>query len=144
MFMGEYRHSIDEKGRLIIPAKFRDLLGEHFVVTKGLDNCLFIYPEEEWQAFEQKLKSLPIANKGARKFTRFFLAGANQCTFDKQGRILIATTLREFAFLEKEVVLIGVSNRIEIWSKDQWDTYNNDEDEADMDDIAEQMAELGI
>ncbi|TCT16847.1 MraZ protein [Natranaerovirga pectinivora] len=143
MFMGEYKHTIDEKGRLIVPSKFRDMLGDTFVVTKGLDNCLFIYPEQEWQAFEEKLKNLPVANKGARKFTRFFLAGANQCTVDKQGRILVPNNLREFACLDKEVILIGVSNRIEIWSKDNWNTYNNDDD-IDMDDIADQMADLGI
>jgi MraZ protein len=143
MFMGEYRHSIDEKGRLIVPSKFRDLLGDTFVVTKGLDNCLFIYPETEWHAFEEKLKNLPVANKGARKFSRFFLAGANSCTLDKQGRVLVPPVLREFACLDKEVVLIGVSSRIEIWSKDKWDTYNNSDD-LDMDDIAEQMADLGI
>lgn len=144
MFMGEYRHSIDEKGRLIIPAKFRELLGDCFVVTKGLDNCLFIYPNHEWQAFEEKLKALPIANKGARKFSRFFLAGASPCSFDKQGRILLPPNLREFACIEKEVVLIGVSSRIEIWSKDYWDTYNNEDDDLNMEDIAEQMADLGI
>lgn len=142
--MGEYKHSIDTKGRLIIPSKFREQLGETFVITKGLDNCLFIYPEQEWQEFEKKLKSLPIANKGARKFSRFFLAGANQCIVDKQGRILIPNNLREFATLDKEIILIGVSNRIEIWSKDNWDTYNNDDDDIEMDEIAEQMADLGI
>lgn len=143
MFMGEYKHTIDEKGRLIVPAKFRELLGESFVVTKGLDNCLFIYPQEEWQAFEDKLKNLPIANKSARKFTRFFLAGANNCMLDKQGRVLIPNNLRVFAELEKEVVLIGVSNRIEIWSKELWDAYNNNDD-LSVDEIAEQMTDLGI
>ena len=143
MFMGEYRHTIDLKGRLIVPAKYREQLGESFVVTKGLDNCLFIYPEDEWLAFEQKLKNLPVANKNARKFTRFFLAGATNCVLDKQGRILIPNNLREFAVLEKEVVLVGISNRIEIWSKENWEAYNNSDD-LDMDDIAEQMVELGI
>lgn len=143
MFMGEYRHSIDDKGRIIIPAKFRELLGQDFVVTKGLDNCLFIYPVDEWKSFETKLKSLPISNKNARKFTRFFLAGATSCSLDKLGRTLIPLNLREFADIEKEVVLVGVSQRVEIWSKENWDAYNND-DELEMDEIAEQMADLGI
>ena len=102
MFMGEYNHSIDTKGRLIMPAKFRDVLGDSFVVTKGLDGCLFVYPDEEWNIFEEKLKTLPLTNKNARQFTRFFLAGAATCEVDKQGRILLPQVLREFAELEKD------------------------------------------
>lgn len=116
MFMGEYNHIIDAKGRLIVPAKFREILGDNFVVTKGLDGCLFVYSDKEWQAFEEKLKTLPLTNKNARQFTRFFLAGAAQVEVDKQGRILLPQVLREFAGLEKEVVLVGVASRIEIWS----------------------------
>lgn len=141
MFMGEYNHIIDAKGRLIIPAKFRELLGEEFVLTKGLDGCLFIYPMDEWEAFEEKLRALPLTNKNARAFSRFFVAGATMCELDKQGRILLPATLREFAGLDKEVVLTGMLNRIEIWSKDKW-MENNSFD--DMDDIAEQMTDLGL
>lgn len=141
MFMGEYNHTIDAKGRLIVPAKFREELGEIFVITKGLDGCLCVYANDEWTAFEEKLRTLPFTNKNARKMTRFFMSGATSCEVDKQGRILIPSTLREFAELEKDVVLVGVASRIEIWSKDKWNencTYD------DVEDIAESMAELGI
>lgn len=141
MFMGEYNHTIDAKGRLIIPSRFREELGEDFVVTKGLDGCLFVFPNIEWQAFEQKLKALPLTNKSARQFARFFVAGATPCELDKQGRILLPGTLREFACLDKDVVLTGMLNRIEIWSKTKW-TENSSYD--DMDDIAEQMTDLGL
>lgn len=143
MFIGEYQHTMDPKGRLIVPAKFREGLGESFVVTKGLDSCLFVYPIEEWQQFEAKLKTLPMTNKDARKFVRFFLAGARECEIDKQGRVLIASNLREHALIEKDVVLIGVSNRVEIWSKESWNAYNN-VDEFDPNELAEAMVELGI
>lgn len=141
MFMGEYNHTIDAKGRLIVPAKFREELGDVFVITKGLDGCLCVYANDEWAAFEEKLRSLPFTNKNARKMTRFFMAGATSCEVDKQGRILVPSVLREFAELEKDVVLVGVASRIEIWSKDKWNencTYD------DVEDIAESMAELGI
>lgn len=141
MFMGEYNHTVDTKGRLIIPSKFREQLGEEFIVTKGLDGCLFVFPQDEWQAFEEKLRTLPLTQKGARQFTRFFVAGATPCELDKQGRILLPATLREFAGLDKDVVLAGMLNRIEIWSKDKW-TENNAC--GDMDDIAEQMTQLGL
>lgn len=141
MFMGEYNHSIDTKGRLIIPSRFREELGDDFVVTKGLDGCLFVFPNNEWQAFEEKLKALPLTNKSARQFARFFVAGATPCELDKQGRILLPQTLREFAGLEKDVVLTGMLNRIEIWSKVKW-MENSSYD--DMDDIAEQMTDLGL
>lgn len=141
MFMGEYSHTIDVKGRLIVPSKFREVLGEEFVVTKGLDGCLFVYPNDEWKSFEEKLATLPITNMNARKFTRFFLAGAATCEVDKQGRILVPGVLREFAHLEKDVVLIGVSSRIEIWSKDRWENASVYDD---VEEIAEHMAELGL
>lgn len=141
MFMGEYNHTIDAKGRLIIPSKFRETLGDEFVVTKGLDGCLFVYPNEEWSAFEEKLRTLPLTNKNARQFSRFFLAGAASCEVDKQGRILIPGVLREFAQLEKEVVLVGVLSRIEIWSRAKWEESNVYDD---MDEIAEHMEELGL
>ena len=137
MFMGEYNHTVDTKGRLIIPSKFREQLGEEFIVTKGLDGCLFVFPQDEWQAFEEKLRTLPLTQKGARQF----VAGATPCELDKQGRILLPATLREFAGLDKDVVLAGMLNRIEIWSKDKW-TENNAC--GDMDDIAEQMTQLGL
>ena len=120
MFMGEYNHTIDAKGRLIIPSKFRELLGEEFVLTKGLDGCLSIYPMDEWNAFEEKLRALPLTNKNARTFTRFFVAGATNCELDKQGRILVPQTLREFAGLEKDVILAGNLSRVEVWSKEKW------------------------
>ena len=132
--MGEYNHTIDAKGRLIIPSKFRDSLGVEFVVTKGLDGCLFVYDNKEWSAFEEKLKSLPLTNKDARQFVRFFLAGATLAEVDKQGRILVPANLREFAGLEKEVVLVGVASRVEIWSKARW------EDAASYDDVEERRA----
>ena len=113
MFMGEYNHTIDAKGRLIIPSRFRELLGEEFVLTRGLDGCLYIYPMDEWAAFEEKLRALPLTNKDARTFSRFFVAGATTCQLDKQGRILVPQTLRQFAGLEKDVVLTGNLNRIE-------------------------------
>lgn len=141
MFMGEYNHTIDAKGRLIVPSKFRETLGDTFVVTKGLDGCLFVYDNEEWGIFEEKLKSLPITNKEARQFVRFFLAGAAEVEVDKQGRILVPNVLREFAELNKDVVLIGVASRIEIWSKERFDGMAVYED---MDEIAEHMAELGL
>ena len=143
MFMGEYNHTIDAKGRLIVPAKFREVLGDEFVVTKGLDGCLFVYAEKEWKAFEEKLGTLPLTNKNARQFTRFFLAGAASCEVDKQGRILLPSVLREFAGLEKDVVLVGVASRIEIWSRERWEesvgSYDND-----MDEVAENMESLGF
>ena len=141
MFMGEYNHIIDAKGRLIIPARFRELLGEEFILTKGLDGCLSIYPMDAWEAFETKLRALPLTNKTARPFTRFFVAGATNCELDRQGRILVPQTLREFAGLEKEVVLTGNLDRIEIWSKEKWSENCNYDD---MDSIAESMQDMGI
>lgn len=141
MFKGEYNHTVDTKGRLIVPAKFRETLGDMFVVTKGLDGCLFVYPNEEWANIENKFREIPLTTKDARKFSRFFFAGAADCEVDKQGRILIPSVLREFAGLQKEVVLVGVLNRIEIWSKERWLGENEYED---MDEVAEHMAELGL
>lgn len=140
MFMGEYNHTIDAKGRVIVPAKFREALGEEFVVTLGLDGCLFVYPDDEWQEFVAKLKDLP-GNKDARQLQRYFMAGAAACEVDKQGRILIPTKLRNHAQLEKEIVFVGVVGKIEIWSKEKWDSNNNYDD---MDEIAEHMSDLGI
>ncbi len=143
VFIGEYQHILDPKGRVIMPSKFREDLGERFVVTKGLDNCLFVYPQNEWQELERKLRTLPLTSKDARAFTRFFFSGATECELDKQGRILIPANLREYAGLEKDLAIIGVSSRVEIWSKEKWDDYNDDAD-LDHQSIAEKMAELGI
>ena len=141
MFMGEYNHTIDPKGRVIVPAKFRDTLGDQFVITKGLDGCLFVYDAQEWNAFEEKLKTLPITNKEARAFVRFFLAGAADVETDKQGRVLIPGVLRDHAKLIKDVVLVGVGSRVEIWSKECWD---NTAQYDDVDEIAEHMQNLGF
>ena len=141
MLIGEYEHSLDAKGRLIMPAKLRDDIGEKFIITKGLDGCLFAFSIEEWKNFEAKLRSLPISNKDARAFSRFFFAGAIDCEIDKQGRFLISGNLREFAGLTKEVVIIGMDSRIEIWSKDKWQQCD---DEISADEIAENMTMLGI
>ncbi len=141
MFMSEYNHTVDTKGRLIVPSKFREQLGDEFVVTKGMDGCLFVYANDDWNAFEQKLTSLPLINKEARKFARFFLAGAAQVEVDKQGRILLPANLRQFAGLEKDVVLVGVGSRIEIWSRENWENMDAD---SDMDDIAATMESLGL
>ena len=142
MLIGEYNHNIDSKGRLILPSKFRSELGDRFIVTKGFDGCLYGYSVEEWKAIEEKIKTLPlVTGKDARNFTRFFFSSAIECEIDSQGRILISQNLREFATLQKEVVIIGVSSRIEIWSKEKWEEYNSMQD---SDDIAEKMAFLGI
>lgn len=142
MFMGEYNHTVDTKGRLIVPSKFRDQLGDEFVVTKGLDGCLFVYTLDEWHKIEAKFRDITATSKDARKFARFFFSGAATCEVDKQGRILLPPVLREYADLQKDVILAGVLSRVEIWSKDRWleNTYEEDE----MDDIAEHMAELGF
>ena len=141
MFVGEYSHSIDQKGRIIIPSRFREQLGDEIIVTAGLDGCLFAYAEEEWSAFEEKLYALPISNPSARKFSRFFLASAGRCEIDKMGRILLPQKLRDMAGLSKDVILAGVGNRIEIWDKDKWAAVSAYED---MDEVAANMEGLGI
>ncbi|MCL2050164.1 MAG: division/cell wall cluster transcriptional repressor MraZ [Lachnospiraceae bacterium] len=141
MFMGEYNHTVDAKGRLIIPAKFRDSLGEEFVVSKGLDGCLFVLANNEWQKFVDKLLALPTGNKDARQLTRYFLAGAENVSVDKQGRILISEVLRKAAAIDKDVVVTGYGNRIEIWSRDRWEGVMED---VDAEEIAEKMALLGM
>jgi len=126
-----------------MPAKLREDMGEKFIITKGLDGCLFGFSQNEWENFETKLKTLPLTNKNARDFVRFFLSGAMECEIDKQGRFLISSNLRNVATLEKEVVIIGVGTRIEIWNKDKWEEYNSDEN-ISADEIAENMTMLGI
>ena len=142
MFIGEYAHAIDNKNRIIIPSKFREELGQKFVLTKGLDGCLYVYTLNEWKKLEEKLQKLPLTNKNARAFARFFFSGANEIETDKQFRTLISQNLLEYANIKKDIISIGVSNRIEIWSKEKWDEYNALN--IDYDNIAEQMSELGI
>lgn len=143
MLIGEYEHSLDVKGRLIMPSKLREDMGEKFIITKGLDGCLFGFSQNEWLSFEEKLKTLPLTNKNARDFVRFFLSGAIECEIDKQGRFLIASNLREYANMEKDVVIIGVGTRLEIWNKEKWKQYNSEEN-ISADEIAENMTMLGI
>lgn len=126
-----------------MPVKIREDIGDSFIITKGLDGCLFGFSKLEWDNFEQKLKTLPLTNKNARDFVRFFLSGATECEVDKQGRFLIASNLREYASLEKEAVITGVGTRIEIWNKDKWKAYNSEEN-LSADQIAENMANLGM
>ncbi len=141
MFMGRYNHTIDPKGRLSIPSKYREILGEEFVVSKGMDGCLFVYAEGDWKVFEEKLASLPLINEEARQFARFFLSGAMNVTVDKQGRILMPQDLRDFAGLEKDVVLAGMGGRIEIWSLDRW---NANSSQVDINRISQGMMNLGL
>lgn len=143
MFMGEFQHNIDTKGRLIVPAKFRESLGEQFVVTRGMDGCLFGYPMSEWVQLEEKLKEMPLAKKDSRTFVRFFYSAATECEIDKQGRINIPLTLRTHAHIEKACVIIGVSNRIEIWDEARWKEFSS-EAEANFDEIAETMIDFGF
>ena len=143
VLIGEYDHSLDSKGRLIMPAKLREDMGEKFIITTGLDGCLFGFSMEEWKKFEDKLKTLPITNKNARNFVRFFLSGATECELDKQGRFLIVGKLRENAKLEKDVTIIGTGTRIEIWNKEKWQEHISEEN-LSIEDIEQNMEELGI
>ena len=143
MFMGEYQHNIDAKGRVIIPSKLRENLSGTFIVTRGLDKCLFIYDRKRWEDIIGKLKELPWTDPDVRRFARFFTAGAVECSFDSQGRILIPQNLREHAMLDKLIVTIGVVDRIEMWNKALWDDYNNEENFINNG-FAEKMAALGI
>ncbi len=142
MFIGEYEHSLDSKNRIIVPAKLREGLGNKFIITKGLDGCLYAYPLEEWRVLEDKLKTLPFTNKEARTFVRFFFSGACEVELDKQFRGLIPQNLKEYAKIEKDIVSIGVLSRVEIWSREMWDKYNDSN--VDFDLIAEKMNDLGI
>ena len=137
MFMGEYHHTIDEKGRIIIPSKLRDELGEEFIVTKGLDGCLFVYPKDEWNNVAKKYKDLPNT-KDARNYLRFFLSGAIVCCFDKQGRINITQPLIDYADLTKDCIIIGVNERLEIWSKDRWEEFLSTNEDS-ISDIADKL-----
>jgi MraZ protein len=142
MLMGEYRHNVDEKKRLVIPSKFRSELGDKFILTRGLDKCLFIYSEEEWNKINDKLKALPFTQKDARNFNRFFLSGATVCEIDQAGRISITSPLVEYAGITKECVIIGVGDRLEIWSKESWESFMSDNID-NFSDIAENLFTSG-
>lgn len=143
MFIGEYNHNVDAKGRVSLPARFRDELSENFYITRGIDKCLFIYDEKEWSVMDQKIRGLRLTAKAARGFSRLFYSGAMELSCDKLGRITIPPQLRSFADIEKEVVIIGVSDRIEIWAKDEWDTYMN-EDSMNYDDLTDRLEDFDI
>lgn len=142
-FMGEYHHNLDSKGRLIIPAKFRDQIGDEIIFTRGMEGCIFGYPQAEWQKIEAKLAKLPLTQRSARKFTRLFYSGAMETEFDKQGRVNLTATLKEHADLIKECVIVGVSNRIEIWSEDRWQKFADEADD-NYDDIAEDLDDIEL
>lgn len=143
MFMSEYRHNIDEKGRLIIPAKYRAELGESFIITKGLDGCLFVYPDAEWTALTERMKELPFTKSDARAFVRFFFSGASECNCDSQGRTVIPSNLRTYGQLDREAVIVGVGNRIEIWSGEKWEEFENSAEET-YEDSAEKLTDLDL
>ena len=136
--MGEFHHNIDEKGRLIVPAKFRSELGDKFILARGIEKCLYVYSETEWNNIVAKLKTLPFTKKVARTFTRSFFSGATECEFDRQGRINITSPLVGYADLQKECVVIGANDRIEIWSKANWDNFMT-ENADNLDEIAESL-----
>ena len=138
MFMGEYHHTIDEKGRIIIPSKFREDLGEKFIITRGIENCLFVYSLPSWEKITNKLESLPFTKKDARHFVRFFLSGATTAEFDKQGRVNITSPLISYANLQKDCVVIGTGDRLEIWSQEDWNAFF-DSASSNMSDIAENL-----
>ena len=138
MFIGEYHHSIDEKGRIIIPSKFREELGNEFIVTRGIENCLFVYSMDNWNRICEKLNAIPFTKKDARVFNRFFMSGATNVELDKQGRINISAPLVSYANLTKECVVIGTGDRLEIWSQDDWNSFFNSNKDS-MSDIADNL-----
>lgn len=140
MFMGEFHHNVDDKMRLVLPSKFREELGGSFVITRGLDGCLFIYSITEWNKLIEQLKVLPFTKKDARAFLRFFLSGASECTFDKQGRIAIPSPLVNYASIIKECTIIGVGDRIEVWANENFDAYFNSYKE-NISDVTEKLFE---
>lgn len=143
MFIGEYSHNIDDKGRMAIPAKFRRDLQKGAVVTRGLDNCLFLYTKTEWEKLAEKLAALPISQSNTRAFSRLMLAGAMDVEIDKQGRVVLPEYLRQFAGIKKSLVIAGLYNRLEIWDQEKWNIYKN-QTEAESSVIAEKMGELGV
>lgn len=138
MFIGEYHHTIDDKGRLIIPTKFRDELGNSFIITRGIENCLYVYSSDSWNSICNKLNSLPFTRKDARNFNRFFMSGATCVELDKQGRVNVTSPLIEYANLLKDCVIIGTGDRLEIWSQEAWDEFFNSSKD-NMSDIAENL-----
>ena len=140
MLMGEFHHNLDEKGRIIVPAKMREDLGDNIIITRGIEDCLFIYSEAEWSKVVSKLRSLPFTKKDARSFTRMFLSGATSADFDKQGRVKLTSPLIDYAGLVKECVIIGVNDRLEVWSKDKWDSFV-DASREDLSDWADHLFE---
>jgi MraZ protein len=142
MFYGEYEHSLDEKGRLIIPSRVRDVMKQEgvtsFIITRGLDECLFLFSAQQWGAHEERLASLPLEKSNARRFTRMFFSGAAECSLDKQGRIFIPANLREHAHIEKDVVIIGVQSRLEVWDKAGWESFSQESKES-YEQIAEEL-----
>ncbi|MBD3247836.1 division/cell wall cluster transcriptional repressor MraZ [Candidatus Falkowbacteria bacterium] len=143
MFIGEYKHNIDAKGRMAVPSKFRQILKKGAVVTRGLDNCLFLYPKEKWEEMAQKFANLPISQAKARAFARHMLAGAMQVEFDNQGRITLPDYLRQFAVIKKRAVIAGLFDRLEIWDEASWSKYKTSTEKS-SDDIAESLSELGV
>ena len=140
MLIGEYHHNLDEKGRLIVPSKFRDEIGKEFIITRGLDGCLFIYSLGQWDKIVSKLQTLPFTKKDARTFNRFFLSSATVCEFDKQGRINIPSTLINYANIQKECTIIGVNDRLEVWASDKFDSLI-EENLTAIDEVAENLFE---
>ena len=143
MFIGEYNHTIDEKGRMAIPSKMRKEIGSGAVVTRGIDNCLWLFPKKEWQTLAEKLSSLPLSDANSRAFSRLMLAGAMEVEFDSQGRALLPSYLREFAGLKKQAVVAGLYNRLEIWDEGKWSEYKK-KTEGETDKISKAMADLGV
>ncbi|MDD2757769.1 MAG: division/cell wall cluster transcriptional repressor MraZ [Patescibacteria group bacterium] len=143
MFIGEYSHNLDDKGRLAVPVKFRPDLEDGAVVTRGLDSCLFLYTKKEWAKLAEKLAALPISQSNSRAFARLMLAGAMDVDMDKQGRVVVPEYLRQFAGMKKNVVVAGLYNRLELWDEESWEKYKN-QTEAESGEIAERMAELGV
>ncbi len=143
VFMGEYQHSLDDKARLTIPAKFREELGSFFVITRGLDQCLFAYPRKDWEALEAKLRAMPLARQDARQFMRFFFSGAAELELDKQGRVLVPANLREYAKMTRDCVVIGVGARVEIWDAEMWKTYSAGAAES-FSDLASGLVDLDL
>ncbi len=141
IFTGEYQHTLDQKGRVIIPARLREGLGDSFIITRGLDGCIFVYHRDEWSRIEQKVKELPLTRSDARAFARYLFSGAAEVEIDRQGRVLIPQGLRDYAAIEKEVMIIGVSNRVEVWSEEAWRKYTS-ADNLDFEAAAEKLADL--
>ena len=141
--MGEYQHSLDDKARLTIPAKFREELGPAFMVTRGLDRCLFVYPQKDWETLESKMRAMPLTRADARQFIRFFFSGAAECELDKQGRIVVPGNLREYASIDKDCVVIGVGARVEIWDQGIWKSYTENV-ENQFSDLAARLVDLDL